>query len=182
MKRILLMTGLFAIVFCMCCGFADALSSKKKTLVRVGTYDSRAMPVAYSSSDLNDKYLQKIAAEHKQAQADGDTEKAKQLSEKMNSLQSLRHKQAFSTAPVDDLLKVIEKKIPQIAKEKGVDIIVSKWDINYMGKDVDTVDVTMELAIAFEPDEKALKSIEAMMKIKPMTIEELEKALKDHPH
>jgi hypothetical protein len=50
------------------------------------------------------------------------------------ALQIQLHKQGFSTAPVDDFLKHIKDKMPEIAKSAGVGPIVSKWDKETLAK------------------------------------------------
>ena len=185
MKRRMLIIGLLAVMFGMSYVFSNGLQAsaeKKRKLLRVGVYDSRAIPMAYTYSQYGDDFMPKLSREKKEAEAKGDVKKAQELEEQMQQHALKKHKQVFSTTPVHDLLKVIEKKIPGVAKQVGVDLIVSKWQVDYLASDAETVDVTLEMAQAFEPDPSALERIKGLMKTKPLTEEEVERAEKEHPH
>jgi len=44
-----------------------------------------------------------------------------------------------------------------VAKKAGVQAIVSKWELNYQGPDVELVDVTEDLAVLLDPSDKEQK-------------------------
>ena len=88
--------------------------------------------------------------------------------------QELAQKQSFSTWPVDNILKIIEEKIPEIAKQADVDLIVSKWDIVYQRSGVEFIDVTDVMVKLFNPDEQMLEMLEQIKKQDPIPLEELE--------
>jgi len=159
-----------------------AVAGEKKTLVRVGVYDSRAIPMAYTHSQYGDDFMPKLERQKKEAEAKGDVKKAQELEKKMQRHALKKHKQVFSTTPVHDLLKVIEERIPEVAKRTGVDLIVSKWEIVYLASDVEVVDVTLEMAKMFEPKLGTLEAIQELMKKEPLTEEEVERFEKEHPH
>ncbi|MGC9329045.1 MAG: hypothetical protein ACP5I1_15525 [Candidatus Hinthialibacter sp.] len=85
------------------------------------------------------------------------------------------HLQAFCGAPVQDRLKVIADQIPQIAREAGVDLIVSKWQIDYQAESIQLIDITNKLVKCFNPQEKALKWIEDLEGKDLIPVEEIEK-------
>ncbi len=89
--------------------------------------------------------------------------------------QELAHKQAFSTWQVDNILETIEGKIPEIAKQAKVDLIVSKWDIVYQQSGVEFIDVTDVMVKLSNPDEQMLEMLEQMKQQPPIPLEELEK-------
>ena len=68
------------------------------------------------------------------------------------AMQKRLHEQGFGTAPVDDIIARIEDKLPDIAKEAGVDVIVSKWTLTYRSPAAKFVDVTGLIAAEFDPD------------------------------
>ena len=74
--------------------------------------------------------------------------------------QTKLHMQGFSTASVSEYLEHIKDKIPAIAKQAGVDVIVSKWDLAYQSPDAEFVDVTDLMVKPFNPSEKVLKMVE----------------------
>jgi hypothetical protein len=85
------------------------------------------------------------------------------------------HEQVFSTGRVDDILKKIEDRLPEIAKEAGVDLIVSKWDLAYRAPGAEVVDVTEALIKLYQPDEKTRKILADMARKPPIPLEELKK-------
>ena len=120
----------------------DPNTKIEKAKLRVGTFDSRAIAIAYTRTEDFNQALNKLMEEHKKAKADGDEKKAKELEAKGQAQQQLFHMQGFSTASVSEYLELVKDKIPAIAKEAGVDVIVSKWDIVYQSPDAEFVDVT----------------------------------------
>ena len=145
----------------------------EKTKVRVGIFDSRAVAVAYAHSEWNG--IDAKMAEMEKAKAAGDTKKIKELEAWGPAQQAKLHKQGFGTAPVQDLLKHIKGDIPKIAKEAGVDIIISKWDVVYQNPSIELVDITNEIVKPFNPSEKTLKSIRSNQTHPPVAEEVLEK-------
>ena len=103
------------------------------------------------------------------------TKKIKELEAWGPAQQAKLHKQGFGTAPVQDLLKHIKGDIPKIAKEAGVDIIISKWDVVYQNPSIELVDITNEIVKPFNPSEKTLKSIRSIQTHPPVAEEVLEK-------
>jgi len=144
--------------------------------VVVGIFDSRAVAMAYFGSEGFNRQLKELRAEHEKAKAAGDEKRVKELDSQGPALQELMHKQGFSTWPVGDILEKIKGKIPGVAKQATVDIIVSKWDIVYQRAGVEFVDVTDLMVKLFNPDEETLKAIKDIQKKDPVPLE----ALKHH--
>lgn len=157
--------------------YATAGSEKKMPprKVVVGTFDSRAVAVAYAHSKFHSEILNEKMAEHKKAKKAGDNEKVKELEAWGAAQQHKLHLQGFGDASIKPLLEYIKGDIPKVAKQAGVDIIVSKWDMVYQAKDAEFVDVTELIIRGFEPPAKALKSIKALKKYEPFSKKELEK-------
>jgi hypothetical protein len=127
---------------------------------RIGVYDSRSIVIAFVNSpcfaETEGRLLQERMAELKEAQVSRDEERIAELKAWGKARQKLRHEQGFSTAPVDDVLKHIARKLPGILEQAEVKVIVSKWDKDAlaMHASAQKVDVTMMLVDAFEPTEK----------------------------
>ncbi len=85
----------------------------------------------------------------------------------------LGHEQGFGTAPVDDIIARIEDKLPAIAKQAGVDVIVSKWTLAYRNPTARFVDVTDLLAAEFDPDEETWKGIREIVETEPVPLDQL---------
>ena len=185
MKRNVCVTGL--VLLLIGAGCMDSMSSfvqagEKKELLRIGVYDSRGIAIAYAHSQFNEGWYQKMKAQLDAAEASGDEQKVKELKEAGKKEQAKKHLQGFGTAPVHEYLEYVKDHIPGVAKAAGVDVIVSKWEFDYMASDADVADVTMELAKLFEPKEKAYKWIEQMKDKDPIPAKELERLEKEHPH
>ena len=89
-------------------------------------------------------------------------------------MQKRLHEQGFGTASVDDIIARIEDKLPGIAKEAGVDVIVSKWTLTYSSPAARFVDVTGLIAAEFDPDERTLKMIRSTVETEPIPLDEIE--------
>ena len=145
--------------------------------IKIGIYDSRAVAIAFTGSDAFKQWIDPIKAENEKAKKAGDSERLKKIDEQMRATQKLRHKQAFSTAPVDDLLKYIEGSLAGIKQEAGVEALVSKWDEPALQpfKAAQRIDVTARLVEAFHPTERQRKSALEIQKHKPIPLAEAEK-------
>ena len=146
----------------------------KKSVV-VGTFDSRVIAIAYYNTEAHASYIEGLKTEHAEAEASGDKERVKELETIGETSQELAHKQGFSTWPVDNILEIIEGKIPEIAKQADVDLIVSKWNIVYQRSGVEFIDVTDVMVKLFNPDEQMLEMLEQIKKQNPVPLEEFEK-------
>jgi len=146
--------------------------------VRVGIFDSRALALAYGRSEPFMQYVKELKAEYAKAVAAGDEKRVKELDAEGPAQQDLLHKQVFSTWPVDNVLEKIKEKIPEIAKQAGVDIIINKWDIVYQQPGIEFIDVTDLMVKPFSPDEATLKLIKDMQNVAPVPLEAL--ATREH--
>jgi hypothetical protein len=169
---IALILGFGAITLCTAIGAEQSGEKPPQSPARVGTYDSRAVAIAYARSETFDCWLKGIATESEKAKAAEDTTRLKELEAEVLAQHELAHKQVFSVYPVGDILEQIKDKIPHIADQAGVDIIVSKWEIVYRRPGIEFIDVTDLLVEPFGPDEDALKLIDDIRKMDPVPLEE----------
>ncbi len=88
------------------------------------------------------------------------------------------HQQVFSNASIPNVLKEIEDQLDDVAKQAGVDVMVSKWQIAYEGPNARYVDVTDILVMLFDPDDETLDVIEQVKAIDPLPADQL----KSHDH
>jgi hypothetical protein len=151
--------------------------------LRVGTFDSRGVALAYYRKFYRSPEfvarLKKLKEDHGRAVAAVDKEKAKRLEAEGRGEQEHSHSQVFGSAPIDEILAKIKDQLPGIAKEAGVDLLVSKWSLAYRSPDAQTVDVTELMAKLFQPDEQTLKMIRELPKHQPVPAEELKKHVDD---
>jgi Skp family chaperone for outer membrane proteins len=141
--------------------------------VCVGVFDSRAVAVAYAHSKLFQDQYQKLKKDLDKAEAAGDKAQAVSIKAEGKAGQERMHQQGFGTASVKKYLERVKDKIPAVAKEAGVDLIVSKWEVTFQGPAVETVDVTDELVKVFEPNERVLKIVAEMKKHPPLDEDEV---------
>ena len=145
----------------------------------VGTFDSRGIAIAYANSELFRDRLSGWRRQHEEAKQAGDEELALKLEAEAQAQQVKFHHQAFSTAPVGDILVHLEGRLPALAREAGVDLIVSRWDVAWRDPSARLVDVTGLLVNEFHPDERALKSIAKLAEVDPIPESELGDCLDD---
>jgi hypothetical protein len=140
-------------------------TTTSKARLRVGTFDSRAVAIAWTGSEAFDRQLQQRIQEYKRAEAAGDHETVEKLKAEGRAGQEQLHLQGFGGASVANILDRIKDQIPALAEKAGVDVIVSKWDIVYQAPGAEFVDVTAPMIRLFRPNAKA----------RPMNLKELEK-------
>lgn len=136
---------------------------------RIGTYDSRAIAIAYAPSKHNP--VAERMKEHTAAKAAGDTQRVQELEAWGKAHQRQLHRQGFARVPVDDLLASVADKLPDVARKAGVDAIA--FSVEHHGADVEVVDVTMEVVALFEPNERTLGFVRSAMQAKPVSLDEL---------
>jgi hypothetical protein len=147
---------------------------------RVGTYDSRAIAIAFAGSEILTALHAPIEKEHSEAKDRGDQKRMAELETMMKEKQAKLHLQGFGTASVDDLLAHVRGRIPALEQENNVVAIVSKWDEATLAeyKDCEKVDLTAALAALYDPGEKQLRWIADLKGQAPVPHEEIE----DHDH
>lgn len=175
-KRSITVLALAALLVLAMYTTVEAEQSQEKTSgsnVHVGTFDSRALAIAYYRSEAFRRQIDEMRAEHEAAKAAGDAGRVGELEVKGSAQQELMHKQGFSTWQVNNVLEEIKTEIPEIATQANVDIIISKWALVYQRPRVEPIDVTSLMVKPFDPDEKTLRMIEEIQKQDPIPIEEL---------
>jgi len=176
MTRLATLLCVFALIITVGCVETGKHKKADASAVRVGVYDSRAIAVAFVGSEVFKQYMTDLKSQHATAEAAGDKKRIAELEEEGAAQQKRFHKQAFSTAPVDNLLKHIKDQILKIEKDAAVQIIVSKWDEKALTqyKSAEQVDVTMQLVEALKPNERQKKSAIEIQKSDPVSLEKME--------
>jgi len=163
MKYFFTMFGVLA-----ACSMLLASYPAKETL-RVGTFDSRAITHAYGLSEMAKPMVSDMRKKYILAKKEGNEE----LRIELKALQQVMQQQAFSIACVADILEKVEAELPKVAKEAGVDVIVSKWEVMFKNPSIEIVDVTSHLVKLFNPSESGLKEIESLQERPPVPLIEL---------
>ena len=141
--------------------------------LRIGVYDSRAVAVAYCSSAEFRDAMKSVKADYDKAKAAKDEKRMKEMEARMKSQQRRQHEQGFSTASVGAIMAKVGTSLPALAEQTGVQLIVSKWEVNYRSGEVEVVDVTDLIVGLFNVDQRALKQIEEIRGQLPWPMEDL---------
>jgi hypothetical protein len=150
--------------------FSNVHSQVPARKLRVGTYDSRAIAVAFAASKYNP--VAEKMKEHEKAKAAGDTKRVRELEAWGEKQQRALHRQGFGRVPVDDLLEQVKDKLPIVAAKSGV-VAVTMY-CNYSSPDVELVDLTNELVALFDPTEKTLAIVKDLRQHEPVDLDEID--------
>ena len=166
--------GLVAATLTVCVGPATAMAEKAaKSPMKIGVYDSRGVAVAYARSPEFGESMARLRADYEQAKAKGDSAQVKKLGQEGLWMQVRLHQRGFSTAGVGDLLAKVAGALPGVAREAGVVLLVSKWEMPYQDASVEVVDVTLPIARLFKPDEQTLQILGELKDQKPVPFDEV---------
>jgi hypothetical protein len=157
----------------MACAVGAQSTRTEPQPIRVGTFDSRAIAVAYAHSPQLEAWMKPLVAARDAAKAAGDLERVRKLEAEGAAHQKKLHEQGFSTGSVSDLLALIAADLPAIADGAGVDLVVSRFDVAWQRQGVETVDVTDRLIEPFHPSEKTRKMIEQVREQEPVPLGEI---------
>jgi hypothetical protein len=157
------------------CGWLSvpALAQAQTNQTRIGVYDSRAIAIAYGNSAEFQQFMKSVRADYEKARAEKDGKKVKEIDARMKLKQRRMHEQGFSTGSVAGCMATIKDSLPGVAKKAGVQVIVSKWELNYQAPGVEVVDVTDDLAALFHPNEKVQGVLREVKNHAPMPLEEI---------
>jgi hypothetical protein len=152
----------------------NATNAPTAAKVRIGTYDSRSLAIAYAGSAPFNQWLSALKSEHDQAKTAGDQKRMTELEAAGKAGQKLLHMQGFSTAPVTNILDQIKDQLPAIKEQAHVGALVSKWDKAALAgyQNAETVDVTEALVDTLHPTDRQRKSAMEIQKHEPVPLEQ----------
>lgn len=140
--------------------------------LRVGIYDSRAVAVAYANS-TEFEFMKPIEADHKKAKETKDDKRVKEIESWMKFRQTRAHEQAFSTGSVAPIMETVKDRLSEVAKQSGVQLIVSKWEVSHQSSEIETVNVTDKIVELFHVSERGLKWSKEIQQKPPISIEKI---------
>ena len=168
-KRICLIAAIVAGIS----GGITASTQAQTNKTRVGVYDSRAVAVAYANSTEFKDSIKSIEAEHKKAKEAKNEKRVKEIENQMKLRQTRAHEQAFSTGSVAPIMETVKDRLPEVARQSGVQLIVSKWELNHQSSEIETVDVTDKIVALFQVSERGLKWSKEIQQKPPLAIEKI---------
>jgi Skp family chaperone for outer membrane proteins len=136
-------------------------------------YDSRAIAIAWHNSTEFRTSLDAVKADYQKAKAAKDDKRTKEIETQMQAQQRRAHEQGFSTGSVANLMATIKDSLPGVAKKAGVDVIVSKWEVNYQSPGAKVVDVTDDLVALFHVSAKGLEWVKDIKNHPPVPLEQI---------
>ena len=139
---------LFFIIFLLV--FISIEKSYSQNKIRVGIYDSRFIAVAYYNSKYF-KLMPEVTQKMKTAKEKNDTTEMSNINKEMSLRQRFIHEQGFGKGSVCYIIEEMKDKISELAKNEKLNIIVSKWELNFKGSNVEIIDITEKIANLYEP-------------------------------
>jgi hypothetical protein len=169
---------------CILLSVAVVAVAQSESEESIGVYDSRSIVMAYAGTDMAAEKLQELRSKRDAADAAGDKELAAKLDEEGAAWQHEMHLQGFSTAPVDEIIELIEDKLPAIMEKHAVSAIVCKWDETALAEypDAKRINVTMDLVDALNPNERQRWAAEEVQAKRPMPLKKAKKKLGKDKH
>jgi hypothetical protein len=137
---------------------------------RIGTYDSRAIAIAYGNSEEGASFITGLMKEYRAAKDAKNDSLVAALEERGQMHQRLSHMRAFSTAPVDELFEAHAKDVEAIARKAGVEAVVPAFQVLWCDDGVEKVDLTEQLAAMFKPSAQGLKWVKECRGSKPLPL------------
>ena len=150
-----------------------ALSQQQSSKIRIGTFDSRCVALAYGRSPDFMKEMDSVKIALAKAKEEDNKERIEELEQLGPTKQVLMHQQVFSNGSGLNILEKVKDKVPAIAKENNLKMILSKWEIIFADESIDFIDITDQLVTIFNPDEQTKKIIENMKSMEPVPIEKI---------
>lgn len=169
MKNLLIVNVVYFLFLFSCIIFPQRENSK----IRIGTFDSRCVALAYGRSNEFMKLRDSIETLYSQAKADSNKEKIEEIEQFKPTMQVLLHQQVFSNGSIINIMEKINAKFPGLAKENNVKMILSKWEIVFADESIELIDITDQLTALFNPDEATKKIIENIKAMEPVPTEKI---------
>lgn len=138
---------------------------------RVGTYDSRAVAIAYLNSTYNRnimKTIKELNVKMQNAKQENDSSLIKKLNFEGPVRQAILNEKGFGTGSVRFEILEIKDKIDSLAKAEKIDLVVSKWELNYSDPGCEVIDITREIASLFKPNDRFKKMLQDILKSEPV--------------
>ena len=142
------------IVIILICGQTTFSQVSK---IRIGTYDSRLVALAYYNSRDYDKFIADFNRQYKMAETKKDSATIKKMLVRGPVLQRMMNDRIFGKGSVNLILDDYKVRIEAIGKASNVSLIVSKWEIEYKLQGVELVDLTWKIMAIWNPSEQVMK-------------------------
>ena len=163
---------LFSVCFLLCTS-CKVFSQLETAKLRIGTFDSRCVALAYGRSAEFNQLRDSIETLYSKAKEDSNKAKIDEIDQYKPTMQVLLHQQVFSNGSINNIAEKIKEKISAIAKQNKLNMILSKWEITFTDGSVELVDITDQLTALYNPDEATKKIIDNIKAMEPVPIEKI---------
>ena len=159
-------------VVAACFVAAPGCSADDGEEIRVGTFSTRAVALAWGRSDAFQDWVGDLRIRASEAEEAEDTALVEEIGKEAAAQQDRMHRQVFGEDPIDDVLERMLEALPGIARAAGVDIIDN--DLLYYSRSVELVDITDEMAAHWEPSEETVQMIGELLETEPVDVDDLD--------
>jgi hypothetical protein len=146
---------------------------KKATALKIGTYDSRIVAMAWSRSEHFMDRLKKINQQSDSATKTHDSALLKVVSVGAMSYQHLLHQAVFSNGSIAFIMGQVKDSLPDLARSAGVTAILSKWELTFCDPSVEVIDLSDQVAQLFHPKQNIDKIVSDIRKQDPMPLPDM---------
>jgi len=153
--------------------YTTCLAQNNAMQIKIGTYDSRVVFIAYVNSDY---FIQQNTEWHEEGEKimqSNDTVKKIEAFYRVMTEQYLMHQRGFSNGSTASILALVKDRLPGIAKDEGVVVIISKWELTFADPAAEIVDLTMKVAQLYNPKGDFERTAGEIAKMDPIPLEEL---------
>jgi ABC-type Na+ efflux pump permease subunit len=157
---------LLVLIFLFPVMFTSAFAQSR---VRIGTFDSRAVAIAYGNSAEGMAVVNNFRSELKKAKSAKNDSLVQRIEKIGPQYPVLSHLRAFSTGSVAEILAGHLADVDAIAQAARVQAIVSRFELIQRDANIDTVDVTSSLVRLFKPSERVLQWISGIGNQAPLS-------------
>lgn len=159
------LTLVLAFAILLISGFSE-LSAKQ----RIGVYDSRVIAIWYYQGGDGEfsKIMQDFTSSIKKAQESKDSVLIKKLSEKAQLSQRIMHDKGFGRGSIAEIIQTKTEELKSLAKSENLLAIVSKWELNYSGSEIEVVDITAKLLDLLKANDNIKKMLNEMKSVEPV--------------
>jgi hypothetical protein len=80
----------------------------------------------------------------------------------------------FGSGSIITVMDLVRDRLPEVAKQAGVGVLMSKFEMVFKDPSVETVDVTSQIIQLFKPNENLDKMITEIYKNEPIPLDDLD--------
>ncbi len=141
--------------------------------LRVGTFDSRAVAIAFYRSPPFQERVAGLLTESRAARESGDAWRVMQIEKYKPAMSHRMHQQGFSTGSVREIMQELDTELQRVAEDAGVSVIISRWEVAFSNPAVELIDVTPQVVALIDSSEEALAMIRDIQESEPVPWEQL---------